>query len=78
MQDWKDRVRQDADDVYAIMLEEYASGTPIPFSINRLKDGKKRSRERVAAALTLLVFVDKKVGVAGDSADEAVFFPVRV
>ena len=84
MSTWEERVISDAQILLTHMQEQYRADNRIPFSIGRLFDelprqnGKRINRERIIAALASLVFSrEKKVGVSGQSADSAVFDPLK-
>lgn len=74
MNEWEELVGHDADDVLGLLTSQYEQKGVQPLSIARLATKLGRTRERVGAALTLLVLVRKSVGVAG-SPERPSFFP---
>ena len=74
---WEERVEDDAHEISKYLLEAYRAGRRDPLSIARLASELDLSRERVAAALGVLVFSSRTVRPVGEKADKSRFYPVE-
>lgn len=77
MESWEEQVVQDARAIVDFLRSEYRGGKRTPLSVTRLASRLRRSRDRVTAAVTYLVFVTREIGAVGPSATRTNYYPMN-